>query len=305
MATTRIRAVVLALVVLGVTTGCVGLTSEQKRAVGDFSRAAAAVGQTTAEELPQLRETAIEMNAARYGLIGDKSQPNFTNLEQQFTVANVRTVVRAATTLQAYGELLLGLVENTQEKELQSAASRFVGGAKKLPGVSLSDGQADAIQVAVEQIGRLAVEWKKKRAVKEVVANARSAVGQVCNLLALEFDPSNARLGSQYFNITNPLRIEASDVLQKARSPVERTLALDAYRRAIAGQVRHEQVLKRISATAARLRDANEALVIALASDTLKLADVKEAAALTKAVAESKAVADLAEELFESVKALR
>jgi hypothetical protein len=305
MERTRIRAVVLALVALGATSGCLGLTAEQKRAVGDFSRAAAVVGQATAEELPQLRASAIEMNAARYGLVGDKSGLKFTDLEQQFTVANVGTVVRAATTLQAYGVLLLGLVEDMQKRELHGAAADFVGGAKKLPGVSLSDNQADAIRLAVELVGGVVVEWKKKRAVEDVVANARAAVGQICGLLAAEFDPASGRLGAQYFNITSPLRVEASDTLQNAKAPTERTLALEAYRQAIAGQVRHEQVLKRISATATALRSANEALVAALASDKLKLADVKEAVALGRAVAESKAVADLARELFESVQTLR
>lgn len=302
---TRIRMVVLVLLTLAAITGCVGLTAEQKRAVGDLSRAAAVVGQATAEEVPLLRESAIEMNAARYGLVGEKSGLKFTDLEQQFTVANVRTVVRAATALQAYGELLLALVEDTERRELRAAAGDFVGSAKKLPGVSLSDNQADAIRLAVELVGGVVVEWKRKRAVEDVVANARSAVDQICTLLAQEFDQASGRLGSQYFNITSPLRVEASDTLQNAKSPNERTLALDAYRQAIAGQIRHEQVLKRISATAAALRGANEALVAALASHTLKLEDVKGAVALGRAVAESKAVADLARDLFESAQALR
>src|SRR5207245_1755678 len=210
-------------------------------------------GKTTADEPPQLRDSAIAMNTARYGLIGQESNLQFTNLEQQFTLANVKTIVKAATTLQSYGQLLLALVEDTQEKELKDAASGFISGAKTLPGVSLSGDQADAIQAAVEAIGRLVVEWKKKQAVKTVVANSRSAVNQVCGLLAEEFDPAKARLGSQYFNITSPLRSEASNVLQSAKSPAERTLALEAYWKAIAGQVRHEEVLKKISTTAVKL----------------------------------------------------
>ncbi len=305
MKRTRLPRVVLVAVALGMATGCVGLTAEQKRAVGDFSRAAAVVGQTTAEELPRLRESAIDMNAARYGLVGDKSGLTFTNLEQQFTVANVATVVRAATALQAYGELMLALVEDTQRTELKDAAGDFVGGARKLPGASLSDEQADAIRLAVELAGRAAVEWKKKRAIEDVVANAHGAVDRICALLAGEFDPASGRLGAQYFNATSPLRVEASGVLQRATTPVERTLALDAYRLAIAGQERHEQVLKKISTTAAALRNANQALVEALAHDRLKLADVKEAVAVGRAVAESKAVAELARDLFESARALR
>lgn len=302
---TRLPRVVLAVVVLGLATGCAGLTAEQKRAAGDFSRAAVVVGQTTAEELPRLRESAIDMNAARYGLVGEKSGLRFTNLEQQFTPANVATVVRAATALQSYGELMLALVEDTQRADLKDAAGDFVGGARRLPGVSLSDDQADAIRLAVELVGRAAVEWKKKRAIEDVVANAHGAVDKICALLAGEFDPATGRLGAQYFNATSPLRAEASGVLQNATTPLERTLALDAYRLAIAGQERHEQVLKKISTTAAALRKANQTLVEALAHDRLKLADVKEAVAVGRAVAESRAVADLARDLFESARALR
>lgn len=302
---TRVRTAALAVLALALIAGCAGLTVEQKRAVSDFSRAAAVVGQATAEELPRLRENAIEMNVARYGLVGEQSGLALTNLEQQFTVANVQTVLRAATTLRAYGELLLALVEESPRKELRAAAGDFVGGARKLPGVSLSDDQADAIQRAVELVGGVVVEWKKKRAVEDVVAHAGPAVARICGLLAREFDPASGRLGTQYFNITSPLRVEASDTLQNATSPVERTLAMEAYRRAVTAQTHHEQVLKKISATAAALGHANEALVAALASDRLTLADVKAAAAQGRAVAESRVVADLARDLFESAQALR
>lgn len=295
-----LRAVVFASVVLLTGSACAGLTAQQKAAVGHFSRAAAAIGDVTSTEVPKLRLTVIEMNTSLAAVQGlGPGAIDFRNLEQQFTVENIAVVARAATTLKAYGEMLLGLVEETQEKELKTAAHTFVGGLKDIPGVSISDENANAIMLAIQEIGGLWIEWKKAQAVRTTVRNARDAVEKIADLLAKEFDPAEARLGSQFFMATKSLRTEASNLFQGSRDVTERAFALAAYQLSRNSETRHEQVLKRISTAARDMKATNAALVKALASDEVTLKDIKAAGA------KAKALGSVARQLLEAANLLK
>src|SRR5690349_9022315 len=108
-----------------VASGC-GLTTPQRAAVRSFSEATAALGEVTGSELIQLRDGTVAMNQQRLALTqpGPESGP-IKSLEGQFTVEAVTARVQATDTIRTYGELRQALVDDTQEKELQTAADRF------------------------------------------------------------------------------------------------------------------------------------------------------------------------------------
>jgi len=295
--------------ILVTATGC-GLTVEQKAAVSRFSRSTAAVGETTSNEMIRMRGMVIQMNAASYVIMGKVTDPSLdapklTDLDHNFTVSNVDTVVQAATALQAYGELLQALVDDTQQKELKSAAESFVASVKTVPGAKLSADQGDLIAVAIEQLGGLYIEWKKKKAVKTIVTQAKDAVTGVCQLLATEFDPQQAdALGSQFQKVTVRLQAEASH-LARSTSITDRSVALTAYQLSVEARKRREEIFSKISRAAGGIRDTNHSLVSALATDTWAFEDAKATATMIKAIADTKLVSQYTKELVDSVRILK
>jgi hypothetical protein len=304
------RHLVLGSVLMVAATGC-GLTAAQKGAIGRFSRSTAAVGETTSNEMIRMREMVIQMNATSYAIMGKVTDPavdapRLTDLDHNFSVSNVDTVVQAATALQTYGELLQALVDDTQQKELKGAAESFVASVNKVPGTKLSADQSDLIAVAIEQLGGLYIEWKKKNAVKTIVAQAKDAVNTVCQLLVTEFDPQQAdALGSQFQKVTARLQAEASNAAQTSRSIVDRSVALTGYQLSFEARKRREEIFTKISKAAGGIRDANGSLVTALESDTWTFEDAKAAAAMVKAVADTKLVSQYTKELVDSVRILK
>src|SRR5262249_18732306 len=97
----------LALTVLA--SGCttaLGLTASQKAAIGEFSRATAAIGETTQGELTEMRTRMIRTNEQRLILRGPLDNLSATStLDGNLTVANVLVVVAAATAVGTYGQL--------------------------------------------------------------------------------------------------------------------------------------------------------------------------------------------------------
>lgn len=304
------RSILFGGLVMLATTAC-GLTAAQKTAVGRFSRSTAAVGDTTSNEMIRMRQSVIEMNAASYAIMGKVTDPSLdaprlSDLDHNFSVANVHTVVQAATALQTYGELLQALVDDTQQKELKGAAESFVASVNKVPGAALTAEQGDLIAVAIEQAGSLYIEWKKRRAVKTIVAQSEKAVSTVCDLLATEFDPQQATaLGSQFEKVSLRLQGEASNAAQSARFITDRSVALDAYRLSREARTRREEVFAKISKSAIAIRDANRSLVDALASDRWTLEDAKTAAAMVKAIADTKLVSQYTKDLVDTVRILK
>jgi len=281
--------------------GCVGLTASQKAAIAEFSRATAAVGETTQTELTEMRERMIRTNRERLILRGPSPSLNFSSsLDGKLTISTVSVVVAAATALEGYGEMLEALVEDTQTKELHSAAEKFVTSLKQVPNVSLSPGASDAISAAIVLGGQLLIEAKKARAIKAIVPQTRPAIDQICDTLARDFDFKTAGLAADLHDATELLHGAASAAFQDtppggdaATAPAAiaaRSVSLPALQYAIQGRVRRDEVLARISAAVAAIKKANAALADALEHDRWTLEDVKglagEAKGLKPAITE-------------------
>ena len=281
--------------------GCLGLTASQKAAIAEFSRATAAVGETTQTELTEMRERMIRTNQERLILRGPSRDLDVASaLDGTLTVGNVSVVVAAATALQGYGEMLEALVEDTQTKELHGAAEKFVTSLKQVPNVSLSPGASDAISAAIVLGGQVLIDAKKARAIKAIVPETRPAIDQICDTLTRDFDYKTAGLAADLGAATEALHGAASAAFQDtprggdaavAQAAIfARAVSLASLQYAIQGRTRRQEVLARISAAAAAIKKANAALADALEHDRWTLEDVKglvgDAKALKPAITE-------------------
>jgi hypothetical protein len=306
-----------ALILLGLavgSTGC-GLTVAQKEAIGQFSRATAAVGQTTSDELAKMREGVIQANTSTLIILGqDRPPPGETSpraalitpltVERQFTIQNISRIGYAARALQSYGELLQGLVEDTQAKELRGAAEAFVANLQAMPDVSLGEKEADAIAGAVYTIGRMLVEMKKAEAVKTIVPTAAPHVEKITGLLAVEFDPNrDGSLASAYRAAAERLRGESATAFREAKTVADRAMILPAWEYGRRASLRSEEIHARSSHAVAGIQKSHKLLVEAVTSDRWTAEDVK--AIVTEFDKELKAVAKLTTELLERSKLLQ
>ena len=305
------------LVLLGlaiVSTGC-GLTAAQKAGIGQFSRATAAVGETTADELAKMREGVIQANTSTLIIIGeDRPAPGETTprmalitpatVERQFTIHNISRIGHAAKALQSYGELLQALVEDTQAKELRGAAEAFVANLKAVPGVSLEEKEAEAITAAVYAIGRMIVEMKKAKAVKTIVPTVAPHVDKITGLLAAEFDPNrDGSLGSAFRAAAERLRGEGATAFREANTPADRAVILPAWEYGRTASLRSDEIHKRSSVAIAGIQKSHKMLVEAMKTDRWTAEDTK--AIVSEFDQEIKAVAKLTAELVERSKLLK
>ncbi len=169
--------------------GC-GLTGAQREAAAGFARATAEVGEFTAKEFSGLRGLTIEMNTYDVAINGT-ADPN--NLDESLDLDRVAARVAAATALSSYGQLLLSLVEETQEAELKAASDNFVASFKNVSDKRLNDAQLDALGTLVQGVGGLLIERKKAIAVKRIVKDAKPDVDTICDLLIRDFNRTGSR----------------------------------------------------------------------------------------------------------------
>lgn len=299
-----------------VASGCAGLTASQKVAIAEFSRATAAVGETTQNELTEMRERMVRTNQERLILRGPL--PTLTaasSLDGNLTVSNVGVVMAAAAALQSYGEILEALVEDTQARELHSAADKFVTSLKQVPNVTLSQGASDAISGLLVFAGRMLIEAKKAHAIKTIVPQAKPAIDKICDTLSRDFDYTKGGLAADLHAATEALHGAASaafqdippagDAAATQAAVSARSVSLPALQYAIQGRVRRDEILTRISSVAVAVKKANAALADALEHDRWTLTDVKglieEAKDLKPAITE---LSKQAGELLDRVKIL-
>jgi hypothetical protein len=273
----RRRAFALAATLL-LLTGC-ALSARQKAAVSQFSDSAATLGDVTSSQLKAMRDGTVEMTKQRLLLAGKTRDPNLadqTSLDRGFEVNRVETVSGAAQALAAYGKSLAALVNDSQSAELQAASRDLVASLGRVPEAKekLSDKQLEAIGTAVQEVGGLWVEWKRKEAVT-TVREARPAVDRLCDLLARDFAPGTGWVALQLQVIEDPLIAEATNVLYDGRSYDERKRASDAIDLVHGNRMRRTEVLKRVTDAAVAMKKANAALAQAVEDSAWSAQDIQ------------------------------
>jgi hypothetical protein len=255
-----------------VASGC-GLTTPQRSAVRSFSGATAALGEVTGQEFVEMRASSIAMNRQLLALPGDHS---IKSLEGQFTVEAVTARVQATETIRTYGELLQGLVDDTQEKELQTAADKFTASVRGLPNANraLNEKQIAALGKVVQEVGGLIVEAKKKAAIKHIVPAASAQIDVLCDLLAADFDPDQPKLAAQYLVVANRLSTAADTAIKRATDATGRADAATAYALAETSRARLATLVKTASDAVRQLKAANRVLADAVSSDQVTTEDL-------------------------------
>jgi hypothetical protein len=274
----RRRAFALAATLL-LLTGC-ALSARQKAAVSQFSDSAATLGDVTSSQLKAMRDGTVAMTKQRLLLAGETRDPNLadqTSLDRGFEVNRVETVSGAAQALAAYGKSLAALVNDSQSAELQAASRDLVASLGRVPEAKekLSDKQLEAIGTAVQEVGGLWVEWKRKEAVTTIVREARPAVDRLCDLLARDFAPGTGWVALQLQVIEDPLIAEATNVLYDGRSYDERKRASDAIDLVHGNRMRRTEVLKRVTDAAVAMKKANAALAQAVEDSAWSAQDIQ------------------------------
>jgi hypothetical protein len=234
----------------------------------------------TSSQLKAMRDGTVEMTKQRLLLAGKSRDPNLgdqTSLDRGFEVSRVETVSGAAQALAAYGKSLAALVNDSQSAELQAASRDLVASLGRVPDAKerLSDKQLEAIGTAVQEVGGLWVESKRKEAVTTIVREARPAVDRLCDLLARDFAPGTGWVALQLQVIEDPLIAEATNVLYDGRSYDERKRASAAIDLVHGNRMQRTEVLKRVTDAAVAMKKANTALAQAVESSAWSAQDIQ------------------------------
>ena len=163
-----------------------------------------------------MRDAAMELNASSAVLSG---KANVAKLDDHFPLDVITVRVAAGRALASYGQLLEALVEDTQKEQLTKASDRFVTSFKNFGGKTLSDAQYEVLGTAVQKIGGLLVEHKKKEAVQAIVPQVKPDVDKLCDLFISDFSTSGLNLGQQLSNNVDRLKAEMVNLARVERQP--------------------------------------------------------------------------------------
>ena len=252
--------------------GC-GLTGTQQQAAARFARASAGLGEFTAKEFSGLRELTIEMNTRDVVIDGEAK---LTNLDESLSPDAVSARISAATALSSYGQLLLSLVEETQGAELKAASDDFVGSFKRVSGKTLSDDQLEALGTLVQGIGGLLVEYKKAKAVKRIVKEAKPDVDKICDLLIADFNRTGLGVGQGVDVTITRLKADVDYALATPGVDHQRRLvAVEAFKLADDAKNRLNVLGSQAVKTLTTLKSANQQLASAMENDESSIADIQ------------------------------
>jgi len=258
--------------------GC-GLTKTQRKHTANFSKATAALAEVTSNELVQMRDGVIQMNTNRLAAVGEETdQPILNDLDETFDVETVKVRVQAVEVLKTYGELLQSLVEETQDKELRKASDKFVAGINGLPMADkkMSDFQTEALGQAVYKIGRMIVEAKKAKAVREIVNNTQAQIEHLCTLLSNEFDEESERLLTQYKKTGDAAIGAIRQAFLESDNVLTRLELVEMYKQTQANRDRTVSIAKNMSNAIGNLDKANDTLNKSLKKQSLSVTDLKK-----------------------------
>jgi hypothetical protein len=270
--------ILAALAMVLVLQGC-GLTAAQKKAIDDFSSATTLAGKTAVSELATMREEVIAMNIARIQLKGEeKDEPGLDKLDEAFTLEATSVRQRAAEAIRSYGELLKTLATTDRTEDIKKSTDDLLSSYEGLPDSykTLKKDELDAIAKALQAVGGFWVEYKKAEAVKAVVNGSNAQIAKLCTMLEADFDPYQpGKLGSQFLNTTERLRVDADEVLEKSKGFSERAAATAAFEKAKANVLRRDNVEKVLSESIGRIAKANAQLVQAVNSKEYSEKDIE------------------------------
>ncbi len=254
--------------------GC-GLTIKQKAATQTFGSATATLGGLATQEFTQDRADVIAMNQSRR-LLGDST---VSNVDGNYSLERVKTRVDAVTALKTYGELLACLVTNSQTAQIKSAASTFTTNLGALEGINFTKQQSDAVNQAVQTLGGLFVEYKRKKVLESIIQGTHTNIGALVDKIAISFDTNQVFWSLEYDTTLSALRGQIA-IVQTTGKLASNDLASRAVLQSSlnltdADEQRFRTASMNILKTCASLKSAEKSLVVLLKNDNASVEDIQ------------------------------
>jgi hypothetical protein len=261
-----------AILLLTVVTGC-GLTVQQKTAVQQFGSATSDFAALTRSEFIQSRQDVIKMNRLRV-LLGDES---VKSLDAPFTPDAMLPRIRALDALSDYGVLLQTLLNTSSEAELHRSAAGLVSSFNRVPDITMTDEQKNAIGRAVAFGGSGLVERKRAKAMKEVVELAHPHVTNLIQIVKRDFNPNADFWNAGYRQTIVDLEGAVEDASPIPDSDwIDLKFVRSARLTALENSARFVQVCNEIRETASALQAAEKKLrTILLSEHKIEACDIQ------------------------------
>jgi len=254
--------------------GC-GLTHVQKDAISQFSQTSSAFGKNVSTQLTDARNTVIEARK-RILILNPTKLTERDNIDGALTPTNLSVRVRAAEALQAYGDLLQAIVNDTQQQELADASNTFTISLRSLDpqNKTISDDQLTAIGDLVQGIGGILVEYKKMKALKKLIPATQAQVAEIAELFKKEFKSDGPF--AVYVNGQGLLLVTAMDPLldHPQGSVADRTMVAESFQQGIEIKRKSDSIYPQIATAADTLVTSHQSLVNALEHETFEMKDL-------------------------------
>jgi hypothetical protein len=255
--------------------GC-GLTVKQQAAIARFSAATSDFSTVGRSEFEHSRADVIEMNRRRLELGDDSVAVN--ELDGHLTIDRTLARMAALEALQEYAQLLGSLVMTTPPSEVKAASDSFLASLHKVPGVSLSDTDAQTIGRVVVLAGTLFIEYKRKKAVQEVVELAHPHIMKTIELVKQDFDPNSDFWSAGYRQVTLDLKGAALAARPQVPSAnlIGQALVKGSVTLAAENAARFATVSTQVTETADRLGEAQQNLRYSVHSSDISSQDIDQ-----------------------------
>lgn len=252
------------------------LNPKERDAVSKFGKAASALGKTGYDQLVQMRQETIEMDARRLAITGPvKGTPGLDDLDRALDPKAVESRMKAMKALQKYGEALKTLLDESRKDQIDKASADFAASIGEVDELGLSQDQINALSKAVAAIGKVVVEEVRAKKIRESVSYVHEDLDRLSDLLITCFDPNGADLANSFQLASSDLMVAAADEYCKANDPAVRASALKDYCYA---QTNLEQLeeLKKISQALEKFKKANDQMARLVLHEKITPEDIQE-----------------------------
>lgn len=301
---------IVAILLITCLVGC-GLTKAQKDGIAAFGKASSTLGTASKEQFQGGRENIIQMNRQIWAIEGKTLSPRAPdgrclcrplaadckiatrekpedlpecrayfakalNLDSGISLGNIEKRVNAVELLIQYGNLLIAFSEETQEKELNEAATKFMDSVKAFPDNTLSAEQISGLGQVVIIGGKWWVENEKKKALKQIIPVVSPLMAKICDALERDFDLKKPGVVQGVFNRQDRLANEAIDGLKsKGGSIADRMILIDGFSFADRNKAAVETASQNILKSVESLRKADKNLTSLIANENISTEDIK------------------------------
>ncbi len=200
------------LIPLALLTAC-GLTAVERQSIARFAAAAEELGDLCLDELPQMRDTQLELRvaAATPDVVDPEDAASVAAVYYgDFTLERLEVRMKAAQVLKRYGEALGRLVSDASDAELRDASDALVSSLRAHPDLELDDAKLNLIGTAVYTVGWFFVEARRKSSVREIIDQTEADVRTLIMHLAVDLDPMQEGVTSFVDDAIDDVRMQVA-----------------------------------------------------------------------------------------------